>query len=103
MCWLGRPPLTAGRRYRLTHTSQTVRAVATELVAKLDINTLQLDDAASELAMNDVGKVRLTLSEPILADSYRRSRATGCAILVDESTNETVGAVMVQGAGEAWP
>jgi sulfate adenylyltransferase subunit 1 (EFTu-like GTPase family) len=43
------------------------------------------------------------LSEPILADSYRRSRATGSAILIDEVTNETVGAVLVQGAGERWP
>ena len=43
------------------------------------------------------------LSEPILADPYRESRATGSAILIDEATNETVGAVLVQGAGERWP
>jgi bifunctional enzyme CysN/CysC len=103
VCWLGGTPLAAGRRYRLTHATRTVRAVTTEVTARLDINTLDPDPAASELGMNDVGHVRLLLAEPILADPYRESRATGSAILVDEATNETVGAVLVQGDGERWP
>jgi sulfate adenylyltransferase large subunit len=103
VCWLGGAPLVAGHRYRLTHTSRTVRAVATQIVERLDINTLDREAAAAELRTNDVGRVRLTLAEPVFADPYRTSRSTGSAILVDEATNETVGAVMVLADGETWP
>jgi sulfate adenylyltransferase large subunit len=103
VCWLGDVPLTIGRRYRLAHTSRTVLAVATEVVARLDINTLERDIAAPWLAANEIGRIRLTLAEPIFADRYRSNRATGSAILIDDTTNATVGAVLVQGAGEDWP
>jgi bifunctional enzyme CysN/CysC len=100
VCWLGEAPFAAGRRYRLAHTSRTVRAAATEVVARLDINTLAGDTDATELAANDVGRIRLTLAEPIFPDRYRSNRATGSAILIDEATNATVGAVIVQGDGD---
>jgi sulfate adenylyltransferase subunit 1 (EFTu-like GTPase family) len=103
VCWLGDSPITVGRRYRLAHTSRSVRAVATEVVARLDINTLERDTAAPSLAANEIGRIRLTLAEPIFADRYRSNRATGSAILIDETTNATVGALLVQGDGEAWP
>jgi bifunctional enzyme CysN/CysC len=103
VCWLGAVPVVAGRRFRLNHTSRTVRAVATEVVARLDINTLERDTTVAELAANEIGWVRLTLTEPIFADPYRSNRATGAAILIDETTNATVGAVLVQGDGEVWP
>ena len=100
VCWLGEAPFTAGRRYRLAHTTRTVRAVATDVVARLDINTLESDTEAAALEANDVGRIRLTLAEPIFADPYRSNRATGSAILIDETTNATVGAVLVQGEGD---
>jgi bifunctional enzyme CysN/CysC len=103
VCWLADVPLAVGRRYRLTHTSRTVRAVATEVIDRLDVNTLARDTTATVLAANDVGRVRLTLAEAIFADSYRTNRATGSAILIDETTNATVGAVLVQAGGEDWP
>ena len=103
VCWLGDVPFSAGRRYRLVHTSRTVRAVATEVVARLDINTLDRDTAAPWLAANEIGRIRLTLAEPIFADRYRSNRVTGSAILIDDTTNATVGAVLVQGDGEDWP
>jgi bifunctional enzyme CysN/CysC len=103
VCWLGDTPFSAGRRYRLVHTSRTIRALASEVVARLDINTLERDTDAAQLAANDVGRIRLTLAEPIFADRYRSNRATGSAILIDETTNATVGAVLVQGDGEDWP
>ena len=103
VCWLGEVPISAGRRYRLTHTSRTVRAVATEVVGRLDINTLERETGVAALAANDVGWVRLTLSEPIFADRYRSNRSTGAAILIDETTNATVAAVLVQGDGNHWP
>jgi bifunctional enzyme CysN/CysC len=102
VCWLGDAPFAAGRRYRLAHTSRTVRAAATDVAARLDINTLERDTHATELVANDLGRIRLTLSEPIFADPYRSNRATGSAILIDETTNATVGAVLIQGDGEDW-
>jgi sulfate adenylyltransferase subunit 1 (EFTu-like GTPase family) len=74
--------------------------VATEIVSRLDINTLEGDTGAAALAANDVGRIRLALGEPIFADRYRSNRATGSAILIDETTNSTVGAVLVQGQGD---
>ncbi len=103
VCWLGDTPFTTGRRYRLVHTSRTVRAAAADVVARLDINTLERDTQATELVANDLGRIRLTLAEPIFADRYRSNRATGSAILIDETTNATVGAVLIQGDGEDWP
>jgi bifunctional enzyme CysN/CysC len=103
ICWLGDSPIAVGRRYRLVHTSRTVLAVATEVVARLDINTLERDTAAPGLAANEIGRIRLTLAEPIFADRYRSNRATGSAILIDDTTNATVGALLLQGEGEGWP
>jgi bifunctional enzyme CysN/CysC len=103
VCWLGEVPVGAGRRYRLGHTSRTVRAVVTDVAARLDINTLQRDESATTLAANDIGWLRLSLAEPIFADRYRANRSTGAAILIDESTNATVAAVLVQGDDEVWP
>jgi sulfate adenylyltransferase large subunit len=103
VCWLGGAPLMAGRRYRLQQTSRSVRAIVTGIGGRLDINGPDWDDAASELGVNDVGRVSLTLSEPIFADAYAVDRATGSAILIDESTNATVGAVMIQDEGTDWP
>ncbi len=100
VCWLGEAPFATGRRYRLANTSQTVRAVATEVVSRLDINTLEGDTGSAALATNDVGRIRLALGEPIYADRYRSNRATGSAILIDETTNATVGAVLIQGPGD---
>jgi bifunctional enzyme CysN/CysC len=103
VCWLGDTPLRVGRRYRLAHTSRTVLAVVTEVVARLDINTLERVTAAPSLAANDVGRIRLTLAEPIFADRYLSNRITGSAILIDDTTNATVGALLVQGDGDSWP
>jgi sulfate adenylyltransferase subunit 1 (EFTu-like GTPase family) len=103
VCWLGGTPLTAGRRYRLQQTSRSVRAVASDLSARLDINTLEWDADPTSLAVNEVGRVALTLAEPIFADAYARDRTTGSAILLDEATNETVGAVLIQDEGRVWP
>jgi sulfate adenylyltransferase subunit 1 (EFTu-like GTPase family) len=77
--------------------------VVTEVVARLDINTLERDDAVATLAANEIGWVRLTLAEPIFADRYRSNRSTGAAILIDEATNATVAAVLLQGEGDVWP
>jgi bifunctional enzyme CysN/CysC len=66
---------------------------------RMDVNTLQRDQAAAELGLNEIGRVRLRTSTPLLLDEYRLSRATGGFILIDETTQDTVGAGMVVRTG----
>ena len=102
-CWLDETPFAPGRRYWLAHTTRHVRAVAIEVVHRLNINTLERDPTAGSLGPNDVGRVRLALAEPIFGDPYRINRSTGSAILIDEATNATAGAILLLEDGEVWP
>jgi sulfate adenylyltransferase large subunit len=94
LCWLGDEPARAGARYLLKHTSRTVPAKLDEIEHALDVETLDTH-GADELELNAIGRVRLRLGSPIAADRYADSRATGAFILIDEATNDTVGAGMV--------
>ena len=93
-----RSSLEAGNRYTVKHTTRSARAVVQELNYRLDINTLHRDETATELALNDIGRIRLRTQAPLLYDEYRRNRSTGSFILVDEATNDTVAAGMVRTA-----
>ena len=101
VCWMSEQPLTEKRRFVLKHTSRTVRAVVDELRYRVDVNTLHRDESAPELGLNEIGRVHLRTSAPLLVDDYRRNRATGGFILIDEDTNDTVGAGMMLGSSEA--
>lgn len=72
-----------------------MKGIVKEIHYKLDINTLQRLENESQLSMNDIARVRLRTSQPLFFDSYRKNRITGSIILVDEGTNETVGAGMI--------
>ncbi|HET8893119.1 MAG TPA: GTP-binding protein [Gaiellaceae bacterium] len=95
VCWMSERPLEPRARLAVKHTTRTVRAVVDELVSVTDIHTLADVRAPERLALNDIGIVRLRLSEPLCVDRYEDNRATGAFILLDEATNETVGAGMV--------
>jgi sulfate adenylyltransferase subunit 1 (EFTu-like GTPase family) len=95
VCWMNDRPLVPGARYAVKHTTRTVHAHVEELQYAIDVNTLHRRQGVKELALNDVGRVRIDTEEPLLVDDYRRSRATGSFILIDETTGETVGAGMV--------
>jgi bifunctional enzyme CysN/CysC len=95
VCWMSERPLSPGGRYRIKHTSRTALARVEYLVYRIDVNSLHRDEDANELELNEIGKLRLRLSAPLLMDEYRRNRATGSFVLIDESTNDTVGAGMV--------
>ena len=71
------------------------RAIVKGVQYRLDVNSLHRDEAATELALNEIGRVRLRTTQPLLVDEYRRNRQTGAFILIDETTNDTVGAGMV--------
>jgi len=95
VCWMADAPLREGDRYLLKHTTRTVRARVADVRHRIDINGAQHESACGELGLNDIGRVALTLSAPVMADPYKRNRTTGSFILVDETTNETVGAGMI--------
>ncbi|HEX2850911.1 MAG TPA: GTP-binding protein [Acidimicrobiales bacterium] len=95
VCWMTDAPLRAGSRYAVKHTTRSARAVVDTIEWALDVNTLDRSPAAS-LGLNAIGRVRLRLSTPLVADDYDRNRTTGSFILVDESTNATAGAGLIR-------
>jgi sulfate adenylyltransferase subunit 1 (EFTu-like GTPase family) len=95
VCWMSERPLSPSSRYRIKHTSRTALAKVDQVLYRIDVNSLHRDQDADGLELNEIGKLRLRLSAPLLVDEYRRNRVTGGFILIDESTNDTVGAGMV--------
>jgi bifunctional enzyme CysN/CysC len=95
VCWMSERPLQPAGRYRIKHTTRTVLAKADQLRYRIDVNTLHRHEDAADLSLNEIGRLRLRLSSPLFLDEYRRNRVTGSFILIDESTNDTVGAGMV--------
>jgi sulfate adenylyltransferase large subunit len=97
VCWMDERPLRARGRYILKHTTRTVKAIVEAVDGRLDVATLDHDGARDELRLNDIGRVRLRTSAPLMLDPYAVNRETGGFILIDEATNSTVGAGMVAG------
>jgi len=94
VCWLGDEPARPGDRYVIKHTTRSVPAKLDAIEHRLDVTTLA-HEAADELALNAIGRVRFRLGTPLVPDPYVRLRATGAFIVVDEATNDTVGAGMI--------
>jgi sulfate adenylyltransferase subunit 1 len=97
VCWMSDAALRPRSRYAIKHTTRNARAIVDELRYRIDVNTLHRDEEASELGLNQIGRVHLRTSAPLLVDEYRRNRATGSFILIDEATNDTVGGGMILG------
>ncbi len=95
VCWMAEAPLRPGASYMLKQSTRTVKAVVERLHYRIDMRTLHRDESSPSLELNDIGRVVLRTSAPLLVDDYRRSRTTGGFILIDEGTNETVGAGVI--------
>ena len=96
LCWFSeRHTLTPGAKYAIKHTSNWARALVKDLQYRLDVNTLHRDEPRTSLSLNEIGRVTLRTTQPLLFDEYRRNRETGSFILVDEATNDTVAAGMI--------
>jgi bifunctional enzyme CysN/CysC len=91
-------PLEPRTKLAIKHTTRTVRAIADELLSVIDIHTLEDQPSPAQLELNDIARVRLRLSEPLAVDAYGDNRTTGAFILIDEATNDTVGAGMIVSA-----
>jgi sulfate adenylyltransferase subunit 1 (EFTu-like GTPase family) len=105
ICWMAERPLTPGARYALKHTTRWVRAIVSELCDRLDVQTGERAPAPTALGLNDLGRIRIRTTAPVIYDPYADNRTTGSFILVDESSNATVAAGMLlaapSGAAEA--
>jgi bifunctional enzyme CysN/CysC len=99
ICWMADRQLEAGHRYLIKHTTRTARAIIDDVRYRIDVNTLHRDEAAVSLHLNEIGRVHLRTSMPLLVDEYRKNRQTGSFILIDETTSDTVGAGMVVAPG----
>jgi len=97
VCWMADEPLRPRGRYAIKHTTRTARVIVEEIEHRVDVNTLAHEPAA-QLGLNEIGRLRLRCSSPLVVDSYARNRTTGSFILIDEATNDTVGAGMILGA-----
>ncbi len=96
ICWMDESSsLQVGRKYSIKHTTRTARTIVKSLNYKLDINTLHRDEAATGLSLNEIGRVRLRTTQPLLCDDYTRNRSTGGFVLIDEGTKRTVAAGMI--------
>ncbi len=95
LCWLSETPLRVGGKYYLKHTSNDMRCIVTDIEYKIDINTLDKIYDDKSLGLNEIAKVHLKTTKPLFYDSYRINRITGSLILIDEATNNTVGAGMI--------
>ncbi len=101
ICWLSDRPLDAralsAGRFVLKHTTRSVKAKLSSLNSRVDVNSLEQQTSPAGLAMNDIAHVALALAQPVFVDSYGLNRATGSFILIDEITNQTVAAGMIDG------
>jgi bifunctional enzyme CysN/CysC len=97
VCWMSdTSQLRPGAKLAIKHTTKWARALVKDLRYSLDINTLSRDVDATEIGLNEIGRVALRTTQPLFYDEYRRNRATGSFILVDENTHVTVGAGMIR-------
>ena len=96
LCWLSETALEPSRRYVIRHTTRETRAFVDDLHYRIDINTLHRVDADA-LGLNEIGRVTVRTTSPLLLDEYRRNRTMGSFIVIDEATNDTVAAGMVMG------
>jgi sulfate adenylyltransferase subunit 1 len=94
ICWLSETDLTPNRTYLIMHTSRTSKAKIVNIHNKININTIEKEDALS-LKTNDIANISFKLAQPLIVDKYANHKSTGAFIIVDESTFHTVGAGMI--------
>jgi sulfate adenylyltransferase subunit 1 len=94
LCWLGESPLDAQRKYVIRHTTRETLALLDGIAYRLDINSLA-QGAAEGMSTNDIARVAFRLAQPLAVDRYAENRATGAFVVIDVSTNNTVGAGMI--------
>ncbi len=95
ICWLGEKPMVSGGKYIIKHTTSDLKCMIKEVKYKVDINTLEKIYENNSIGLNDIGCISIRTTKPLFFDSYRQNRFTGSLVIIDESTNVTVGAGMI--------
>jgi len=95
ICWLNEKPMKLNGKYALKHTSNDVRCLIKEVTYKVDINTLDRNMEDLSVGLNEIARIKIRTTKPLFFDSYRKNRITGSLVLIDEATNNTVGAGMI--------
>jgi bifunctional enzyme CysN/CysC len=96
VCWMDESaPMTTGAKYAIKHTTRWARALVREITYRIDVNTLHRHEGVDSLSLNEIGRVRLRVTQPLFVDPYSENRQTGSFILVDERTNRTVAAGVI--------
>lgn len=95
VCWMSDRPMRVGQKLAIKQTTKSARALVKGLRYGLNINTLHRDEEAGSLSLNEIGRITMRTTQPLLADAYQRNRTTGGFILIDEMTNDTVAAGMI--------
>lgn len=95
ICWLNEKPMILNGKYGVKHTTIDARCIVKDLVYKININTLEENEIDKSLNLNEIAKIKIRTTKPLLFDSYHKNRITGSIILIDEGTNNTVGAGMI--------
>ncbi|MCL1680565.1 GTP-binding protein [Elizabethkingia miricola] len=96
LCWLDQKALQPGNKYILQHHSRQIKALVKDVEYKVNVNTLEHEKADGDIKLNEIVKVTLKTAQPLVFDSFRKNKATGSAILVDETSNSTVAACIIQ-------
>jgi sulfate adenylyltransferase subunit 1 len=96
ICWMNTKPLIPGTRYIIRHTTREIKGIVKEIQYKIDINTLHRIPDVTSLGLNEIGRITIRTAQPLFFDSYQHNRTTGSIILIDETTNETIGAGMIR-------
>ncbi|MBN2697699.1 MAG: GTP-binding protein [Bacteroidales bacterium] len=95
VCWLNEKPMVQGGKYIIRHTTSELRGIIREVDFKVDINTLNHNTEDKSVGLNEIAKIKIKTSKPIFHDTYKKNHITGSVIIVDEGTNNTVGAGMI--------
>jgi sulfate adenylyltransferase subunit 1 len=95
VCWLNVDPLKLGGKYTIKHTTNETRAIIKEVKYKVNVNTLEKNEEEKSVGANDIARITLKTAKPLLYDAYRKNRNTGSLIIIDEFSQQTVGAGMI--------
>ena len=96
VCWMSNKNMIIRGKYTIKHTTQTARCIIKEVKYKVDINTLHRNEEEKKVGLNEIARISIRTTKPLFFDSYTRNRNTGSIIIIDEATNETVGAGMIK-------
>jgi sulfate adenylyltransferase subunit 1 len=96
LCWMDSKPLKAGNRYLIQHNSRRIKSVVKEIEYRLDVNSLNKEEGIESVGLNEIVRAKIKTASPLAYDLYKDLRVNGGLILIDETSNVTVGACMIQ-------